>query len=512
MFYATPWALLPPIFAIALALFTKEVYSSLFAGILLGALLATDFNVLASLNMVAVDGFSASVARLSGNLCFLVLLGMIAALITKSGGSAAFGRWAQKNIKSRVGAQLATFFLGILIFIDDYFNCLTVGTVMRPVTDSQKISRAKLAYLIDSTAAPICIIAPISTWSAAVSGIAAELNTGVTGIQLFIQTIPYNFYSLLTIAFVFTIVCMNLDYGKMLTVETNARLCEEQKDTTNIQNNNILEEIPDKPNAILSDLTFPIITLIASCVFFMLYAGGYFGANLWIGAENMGNISAAFGATKTGIALPCGAVVTILITFLYYSLRHAIGFKEMTECLPLGYKAMMPGILLLIFAVSLKTITNHLGTAEYVHNVMMGVSSEVYSLLPAIIFLVSIFLAFSTGTSYGTFGVMLPIVIAVFSADSPLMIVGMAACLSGAVCGDHCSPISDTTIMSSAGAQANHIEHVYTQLPYALSVAAISFVSYIVAGFYHNPLICLGVGLLLMGAFCIFMKKRIRFV
>ena len=489
--YGTFWALVPPLLAIVLALLTKEVYSSLFFGVLVGALFAANFNIVGTLNLIVVDGLSVSVADLAGNLCFLVILGILVAMINKSGGSAAFGRWAEKNIKSRVGAQLATFILGVLIFIDDYFNCLTVGSVMRPVTDRHKISRAKLAFLIDATAAPICMIAPISSWAAAVSGVADDLGTGITGIELFIRAIPYNFYSLLTLVFIVALVLMRFDYGPMSVAEMSAQLNGElgaaKGDETDAGN----------PKGRILDLILPVVVLVVAVFFAMLYAGGYYGETPWIGPDNAGNLIAAFGDTDAFIALPWGGLIALIFSFFYFLIRRTLSFKEMTDCIPQGFVAMVPPILILVLATSLKTMTSSLGAADFVHDLMFGASQGLYNLLPAVIFVVAIVLAFATGTSWGTFGILIPIVTAIFPADSRILIIGISACLAGAVCGDHCSPISDTTIMASAGAQMEHVQHVSTQLPYAITVAGVSFVTYIAAGFIQNWVVSLAIGAVL---------------
>lgn len=500
--HGTIWALVPSFFAIGLALLTKEVYSSLFLGIFLGALFAADFNIINAFNVVVVKGLSSSISELGGIICFLVILGILVGLINKSGGSQAFGRWAEKNIKSRVGVQLATFILGILIFIDDYFNCLTVGSVMLPVTDRAKISRAKLAYLIDATAAPVCMIAPISSWAAAVSGVANDLGTGITGIQLFINAIPYNFYSLLTFVFIVSLVFMNFDYGKMRTAEIDAKL---HGKLGGIEGS---EAPAGNSKGMIIDLVLPVLALIAVVFFAMLYAGGYYGKTDWIGDENVGNLIGAFGDTNAMIALPWGGLVVLIGSFIYFILRRTIKFKEMGDCIPHGFISMVPSILILIMATTLKTITSNLGAAQFVHDLMLGASASLYSLLPAVIFVVAIVLAFATGTSWGTFGILIPIVTAIFPHDSELLVIGISACLAGAVCGDHCSPISDTTIMSSAGAQVEHVEHVATQLPYAITVAAVSFVTYVLAGFVNNWAICLAAGTVLMVATLVFIKTK----
>ena len=489
--YGTFWALVPPIIAIILALITKEAYSSLFIGIVVGALFCCDFAPVATLDTIVNDGFVEAIAGNAGIFLFLVILGVIVALVNSSGGSAAFGRWAAKNIKSRVGAQLATFVLGVLIFIDDYFNCLTVGTVMRPVTDTHRISRPKLAYLIDATAAPVCMIAPISSWAAAVSGVASDLDTGMSGIELFVRAIPFNFYSLLTFVFIIALVVMKFDYGPMRGYEELARLKGElgALDTESAEEEN--------PKGRVIDLIFPVIVLIVTCVIGMIYVGGFFGVDAWGGTECAGDFVAAFGNTDAFVGLPWGGLIALLVTIIYLVARRVISFKEAMACVPKGFIAMVPPIIILTMAVSLKTMTSSLGAAEFVRDVMAGAALGLYSMLPAVIFVVACILAFASGTSWGTFGILIPIVTAIFPATSELLFVGISACLAGAVCGDHCSPISDTTIMSSAGAQCDHVTHVSTQLPYALTVAGISFVNYIIAGFVRNAVICLITGIIL---------------
>ena len=476
-FYATFWALIPPVVAIGLALITKEVYSSLFVGILLGGLLSANFKPVAALDAVLNEGLIAAVSGTAGIFIFLVLLGALVALINKAGGSAAFGRWAEKNIKTRTGAAIATFLLGVLIFIDDYFNCLTVGSVMRPVTDAHKISRAKLAYLIDATAAPICMIAPISSWAAAVSEFTE--GTGYSGIELFIKAIPYNFYSLLTIVFIIAITLMKFDFGPMKKHEKNALLNGDLFTTGTVAADE-KEEVSTK--GIVLDLILPVIVLIIVCVLALIYVGGFFSGASFVDA---------FGNTDATVGLPWGGIITLIVTIIYLLARRVITFKEAMESIPKGFNAMVPAILILTFATALKNMTGLLGAAEYVDMLMKSAAAGLANFLPAIIFLVACFLAFSTGTSWGTFGILIPIVTAIFPGDSELMIIGMSACLAGAVCGDHCSPISDTTIMSSAGAVCDHINHVSTQIPYAITVAAISFFAYIVAGFIQSAAIVL---------------------
>lgn len=478
--YGTFWALVPPIIAIALALITKEAYSSLFIGIVVGALFSCSFAPVATLDMIINDGLVAAIADNAGIFLFLVLLGIIVALVNMAGGSAAFGRWAEKNIKTRVGAQLATFVLGILIFIDDYFNCLTVGSVMRPVTDRHDISRPKLAYLIDATAAPVCMIAPISSWAAAVSSTADDLDTGISGIQLFIKAIPYNLYSLLTFVFIIALVLMKFDFGPMAGYEQKAH---KSHDLTALAGS--VEESGNSKGRVL-DLVLPVIVLIITCTIGMIYVGGFFGVDAWGGTDCAGDFIAAFGNTDAFIGLPWGAIIALILTVAYLVARRVVTFKEAMSCVPKGFNAMISPIIILTLAVSLKTTISTLGAAEYVHDMMFGAADALYSMLPAVIFVVACVLAFASGTSWGTFGILIPIVTAIFPADSTLMIIGISACCAGAVCGDHCSPISDTTIMASAGAQVDHVNHVSTQLPYAITVAVVSFVGFIVAGFTQN--------------------------
>jgi len=491
--YGTFWALVPPLIAIALALITKEAYSSLFIGVIVGALFAAGFSPVGALNNIVSDenGMISAVAGNAGIFIFLVLLGIIVALVNLAGGSAAFGRWAEKNIKTRVGAQLATFVLGVLIFIDDYFNCLTVGSVMRPVTDRHRISRAKLAYLIDATAAPVCMIAPVSSWAAAVSTTAEGLDTGISGIQLFIRAIPYNFYSLLTFVFIIALVLMKFDYGPMKAHELLAQRSGELGGL----DKNLDEE--GNPKGRVIDLVVPVLILIVTCTVGMLYVGGFFGTDWWGGTDYAGDFIGAFGNTDAFVGLPWGCIIALVLIVAYYLCRRTLTFKQAMECVPKGFIAMVPPIIILTLAVSLKNMTGLLGAAVYVHDVMLGASAGLYSMLPAVIFVVAVVLAFASGTSWGTFGILIPIVTAVFPADSKLLIIGISACLAGAVCGDHCSPISDTTIMASAGAQIEHVDHVSTQLPYALTVAGVCFVNYIIAGFVQNVYISLLTGIIL---------------
>ena len=477
--YGTFWALVPPIIAITLALITKEAYSSLFIGVLVGALFSCEFAPVATLDMIVNDGLVAAIADNAGIFLFLVFLGIIVALVNAAGGSAAFGRWAEKNIHTRVGAQLATFALGVLIFIDDYFNCLTVGSVMRSVTDRHQISRPKLAYLIDATAAPICMIAPISSWAAAVSSTAEDLDIGITGIQLFIRAIPYNLYSLMTFAFIIALTCMKFEYGPMRKFEIKAA----QGDLSMLDG---AENEEGSSRGRVIDLLLPVLVLIVTCTAGMLYVGGFFGTDAWGGTDCAGDFIAAFGNTDAFIGLPWGSLIALVITVIYLVARRVVSFKDAMACVPKGFQAMISPIIILTLAVSLKTTITSLGAAVYVHDVMEGAASFLYAMLPAVIFVVACVLAFASGTSWGTFGILIPIVTAIFPASSELLIIGISACCAGAVMGDHCSPISDTTIMSSAGAQCNHLDHVATQIPYVITVAAVCFVGFIVAGFAQN--------------------------
>ena len=490
--YGTVWALLPPVIAITLALITKEAYSSLFIGIVVGALFAKGCSPIGALDMIVNDGLVAAISDNAGIFLFLVLLGIIVALVNAAGGSAAFGRWASKNIKTKVGASLATFVLGILIFIDDYFNCLTVGTVMRPVTDSHRISRPKLAYLIDATAAPVCMIAPISSWAAAVSSTAEGLDTGISGIQLFIKAIPYNLYSLLTFVFIIGLSMMQFDYGPMKDFE---RLARETGELGALKSE---EDEKINPKGRVIDLLLPVAVLIVCCTVGMIYVGGFFGVDAWGGTDCAGDFIGAFGNTDAFIGLPWGGIIALLFTVIYLLLRRVITFKDAMDCIPKGFNAMISPILILTLAVSLKATITSLGASVYVHDLMEGAASALYSMLPAVIFLVACVLAFASGTSWGTFGILIPIVTAIFPASSELLIIGISACCAGAVMGDHCSPISDTSIMASAGAQCNHLDHVATQLPYVLTVACVCVVGFIVAGFVQNVYITWAVSLALM--------------
>ena len=472
------WALVPPIVAIGLALITKEVYSSLFAGIFVGACFYANFNFEGIMNHLFIDGM---IAQLSdswnvGILIFLVMLGAVVALMNKAGGAAAFGKWSSKNIKTRTGAQLATIALGCLIFIDDYFNCLTVGSVMQPVTDKHNISRAKLSYLIDATAAPVCIIAPISSWAAAVTGFV----DGYDGLSLFIDAIPYNFYALLTIAMMVTIVLMKFDFGPMAVHEKNAIEKGDLYTTPDrpYAENNV-EEVETKAKVL--DLVLPIVVLIVACVIGMIYTGGFFSGASFVDA---------FSGSDASVGLVFGSSIGLLFTIVYLLCRRVINFKDAMECIPDGFKAMVPAILILTFAWTLKAMTDSLGAADYVAALVESGAAGFMNFLPAIVFLVACGLAFATGTSWGTFGILIPIVVSVFNADgSTIMVIAISACMAGAVCGDHCSPISDTTIMASAGGKCNHINHVSTQLPYAILVAGVSFIMYIMAGFVQSIIV-----------------------
>lgn len=506
----TFWSLVPAIVAIALALITKEVYSSLFIGILIGGAFYSGLSFTGFITHVFQDGM---VAQLSdswnvGILIFLVVLGIMVCLMNKAGGSAAFGNWAKKHIKSKVGAQIATICLGILIFIDDYFNCLTVGSVMKPVTDKYGVSKEKLAYLIDATAAPVCIIAPISSWAAAVSGFAGE---GENGLALFIRAIPFNFYALFTIIFMFALVFMKFEYGEMSKYEKAVQIMNEPTD----------DDDDIQGTGTVFDLVFPIATLIVFCTLGMIYSGGFFTPLIEGEAEGemaanpaFHNFIEAFANSDASIGLVLGSFAALIITLFVYGIRKVLSFKACMLCIPDGFKAMVPAILILSLAWTLKAMTDSLGAADYVAGVVAGSVQGFKNFLPAIIFIIACFLAFATGTSWGTFGILIPICIAIFPVGDVLRIISISACMAGAVCGDHCSPISDTTIMASAGAQCDHVKHVATQLPYAISMAVISFLAYIVAGFTHSLgtvpscLISLAFGIAALAGFLIVMKNR----
>ncbi len=494
--FGTFWALVPPLVAIALALITKEVYSSLFVGILVGALFYSGFTFEGTVMHIYEAGFLGVLTDgyNVGILIFLVILGAMVCLMNRAGGSAAFGAWASKHIKSRVGAQLATIALGVLIFIDDYFNCLTVGSVMRPVADKHNVSRAKLSYLIDATAAPICIIAPISSWAAAV----ASYVEGDNGFELFIKSIPYNFYALLTILMMVVIVASKKDYGPMKKHELNA--LKGDLYTTEDRPYANAEEDEVNPKGRVVDLVIPIISLIVCCVIGMIYTGGFFSGTDFI---------TAFSDCNASVGLALGSFFGLLITIILYLIRRVLSFSDCMKCIPDGFKAMVPAILILTFAWTLKAMTDSLGARVFVDATVKGFAGGFMNFLPAIIFVIGCVIAFATGTSWGTFGILIPIVTEVFADKPELMIISISACMAGAVCGDHCSPISDTTIMASAGAQCNHVNHVSTQLPYAMTVAVVSFVTYIVAGFVQNAWISLLVGaVLLVGALMILGKTN----
>lgn len=470
--YATFWSLVPPIIAIVLALITKEVYSSLFVGILVGGVIYANGNFETTMVHTIQDGFIASIADSYniGILIFLVLLGALVSMMNKAGGSLAFGRWTTKHIKTRIGAQLATVLLGVLIFIDDYFNCLTVGSVMRPVTDKHNVSRAKLAYLIDATAAPVCIIAPISSWAAAVAGF-AKGSGAASGMSLFISAIPYNFYAILTIVMMLFLAFSNMDYGPMKKHEVNALAGDL---FTSGEKSDAQTEIADNPKGRVIDLVIPVLVLIITCVLGMIYSGGFFSGTDFI---------TAFSDSDASVGLVIGSFAAIIFAVIFFLLRRVLSFKSLMESLPDGFKAMVPAIMILCCAWTLKTMTDSLGAKIFISQLVEGSAGSLQLFLPAIIFLIAVGLSFSTGTSWGTFGILIPIVLSVFGSQSgTITIVAISACMAGAVCGDHCSPISDTTIMASAGAQCNHINHVSTQLPYALTVAGVSFVGYIIAG------------------------------
>lgn len=490
------WSLVPPLIAISLALVTKEVYSSLFLGILSGALLYTGYNPEKSIRHIFIEGIFEVLSNPGnvGILCFLVILGMMVQLMNKTGGSRAFGNWAQKHIKTRRGSMFATMILGCLIFIDDYFNCLTVGSVMLPATDKARISRAKLAYLIDTTAAPICIIAPISSWAAAVSGFVE----GENGMKLFVQTIPYNFYALLSICMMIFLILLNVDFGPMAEHEKNA-LEKGDLFTTEERPYGEGEQGKEGEGKIL-DMLFPVITLAVFCVIGMIYSGGFFSGTDFV---------TAFSQSDAPTGLVFGSFMALVFTLLFYFLRSSISFHDAMQCLPEGFKQMVPAILILTFAWTLKEMTDSLGAKEFVEGIVAGRAGAMLSLLPAFVFMIAVGLSFATGTSWGTFGILIPIVVGVFQkTDYTMMIIAMSSCMAGAVCGDHCSPISDTTIMSSAGAQCMHLNHVTTQFPYAMLVALVSVIAYILAGFLKSPWIALGVSTFILFAILMEIKRR----
>lgn len=486
--YATFWALVPPVVAIGLALITKEVYSSLFIGVLMGGILYSGFSFEGTITHIFEDGMInvLSDSYNVGILIFLVILGTMVCLMNRAGGSAAFGQFAADHIKGRVGAELATILLGCLIFIDDYFNCLTVGSVMRPVTDKFKVSRAKLAYLIDATAAPICIIAPISSWAAAVTGFVE----GEDGFSIFVRAIPYNFYAILTIVMMIGMVLLRTEFGSMKFHEKNALKGDLYTTPGRPYDTEKQPEVSVRGTVL--DLLIPIISLIICCMIGMLYTGGFFSGEDFV---------TAFSQSDASLGLTMGSFFGLLITIGLYQVRRVLKFSECMACIPEGFKSMVPAIMILSFAWTLKAMTDSLGADVYVATVVASSARSFLNFLPAIIFVVGCFLAFATGTSWGTFGILIPIVVAVFENSNPdLMIISISACMAGAVCGDHCSPISDTTIMASAGAQCEHVNHVTTQLPYAVTAAAVSFVSYIIAGFVQSAWIALPIAIALMVA------------
>ncbi len=491
--YATIWSLVPPLVAIVLALITKEVYSSLFVGVLIGALFFAGFNPEVTMTHLVEDGFVNVLADSDnvGIIIFLVVLGTVVCLMNKSGGSAAFGNWAQTHIKSRVGAQMMSVLLGIIIFIDDYFNCLTVGSVMKPVTKKHRVSASKLSYIIDSTAAPVCIIAPISSWAAAVAGFVE----GEDGFTLFVNSIPYNFYALFTLAFLIGSVILKVDFGPMAKYERCAAAGEETDDEA--LSENIVSN--EKGRGKVFDLVFPIIVLIISCIFGMIYTGGFFSG---------ANIIDAFANCSASLGLSMGSLIALVIIIITYLIRRVVSFKSCMECIPEGFKSMVPAVLILTLAWTLKAMTDSLGAGVFVETVVKEYASSLAFLLPAIIFFIAAVISFATGTSWGTFGILIPIVVSIFDSTDPMMIISISACMAGSVCGDHCSPISDTTIMASAGAKCDHVKHVTTQLPYALTVASISFVMYILASFIRNPFVCLALGFAVIIGVLLFFKKR----
>lgn len=503
--YATVWALVPPVVAIVLALITKEVYSSLFVGIVIGGLFygnvfQSGFSAERSVLHIFEDGLVGVLSDPDnvGILIFLVVLGVMVSMMNKAGGSAAFGEWASEHIKTRIGAQLAAIMLGVLIFIDDYFNCLTVGSVMRPVTDKHQVSRAKLAYLIDATAAPVCIIAPISSWAAAVTGFVK----GEDGFSIFIKAIPYNYYALFTIVAMVTLVILQVDFGPMAKHEANAK----KGDLFTTGDRPYAESKQDviKGKGKVIDLIFPILVLIICCIIGMIYTGGFFDGTGFVDA---------FAGSNASIGLMLGSFFALIITICFYSIRRVLRFTDCCNSIPEGFKAMVPAILILTFAWTLKTMTESLGAKEFVAGLVGGVSGPLLGLFPAIIFLVGAFLAFATGTSWGTFGILIPIVVNIFSGTNhTMMIISISACMAGAVCGDHCSPISDTTIMASAGAQCNHMNHVSTQLPYAVLVAGISCLTYIIAGFVRNPVVPFIIGVLILIGTFVGIKYIIKYI
>ncbi len=500
-FYGTAWSLLPPVVAIALALITKEVYISLLIGILTGGLLCSEFTIDGTIEQIFNNGFIRVLSDQSNQIIiiFILMMAMIIVLMQRTGGSEAFGEWASKKIKSRRSAQLSTILLGVLIFIDDYFNCLTVGSVMRPVTEKNNISRAKLAYLLDATAAPVCIIAPISSWAAAVSSYADDDK----GLSLFIRTIPYNFYSFLTIAMMVTLALIDFDFGPMKNHEYYAQNKELEPLMEAPQNLNSSVEKSNKPAGKIMDLIFPVVMLTVLCVLGIIYSGGFFAGNTFTGA---------FADADAAVGLALGSSVALILMIIYILLfcRRTMNLKDIARCVPDSLKMIIPPLMILILAWTLKTMTDALGSKQFIETVVQNTASGFRSLLPAIIFAISCFIAFATGTSWGTFGILIPITLNIFPLNEPLGILCVSASLAGAVCGDHCSPISDTTIAASLGAQCEHVVHVATQLPYALTAAFISFITYLIAGYIPSALISLPGGILLMVLTLLIIKKFSR--
>ena len=474
--YATVFALLPPVIAIGLALITKEVYTSLLAGIITGGLLYSNFNLELMINTIFFQEDGGMVYKLAdawnvGILVFLVMLGILVSMLNKAGGSAAFGKWASKHIKTRIGAQISVMILGVLIFVDDYFNCLTVGSVMRPVTDRHKVSRAKLSYIIDATAAPVCIIAPISSWAAAVTSSVPE-DSGINGFAVFLQTIPYNLYAILTLVMVLLVTVLRVDFGPMKKHEMNAIAGDLFTTPGRPYEGNEEEVINEKAHVL--DLILPVAVLIASCIVAMVYTGGFFEGASFVDA---------FAASDVSVGLVLGGAVTLVFTFIYYMMRDVLSFEEFAKCIPEGFQSMIAPILILTMAWTLSGMTNLLGAKYFVADLVANSASAMQGFLPMIIFLVAAFLAFATGTSWGTFSILIPIVIGVFP-EGQMMVISIASCLAGAVCGDHCSPISDTTIMASAGGHCEHVNHVVTQLPYVLVVGSVCMVGYLLIGIF----------------------------
>ncbi|MBQ2379719.1 MAG: Na+/H+ antiporter NhaC family protein [Akkermansia sp.] len=492
----TMWSLAPALLAIVLALIFKEVYSALFAGVVLGACFVTQFSPLETVDFVVNTGLIEGMKATTGVFIFLVILGAFVCMINQTGAAQAFGRWAQAHIKSRIGSQLATFFLGILIFIDDYFNCLAVGSVMRPVTDAKRVSRAKLAFIIDATAAPVCMIAPISSWAAAVSQYSA--GTGYNGLELFIQAIPYNFYSLLALCFVVMLVLMRFDYGPMVRYERNA-IIHGDVHTVLPEQSSQEQELSGSRRGRLADLIIPVLMLIGLETFALVYVGGILDGK---------SFAEALSATDATVGLPWGAIIALVFSVAFYRIRGVLSFRAAMRCIPKGFIAMVPAILILTLATALKNVTSALEAREFIAYHMEHSAAGLVNFLPAVIFVVAAILAFSTGTSWATFGILIPIVVSTFDPTSPLMFIGMSACLAGAVAGDHCSPISDTTIMSSAGAQCDHLSHVSTQLPYVLTVSAVSFAAFLLAGFVHNWFIVFPLALGSLFITLLVLKKR----